>query len=186
MFQGVPHCGPMSRQDDRSRRRVAQYVRARRDALGLSQEALADRAGINPKTVIELEQGKRWPVAKTRTKLEPELGWNEGDLARIAEGGYPITGPLPEDDPDGLFAAATAAEVSESEFGGLVRQVISKLPADSQPIIEELYEMFQDAERQNRRLRGRIVQLMPPSDEDGEGPQGGDGRESGSQRLSNS
>ncbi|WP_158079238.1 helix-turn-helix domain-containing protein [Actinomadura sp. CNU-125] len=171
----------MSRQDDRSRRdRVARYVIARRGQLGVSQRELADRAGLNPKTVFDVEQGKRSTTPKTHQKLEPALGWERGDLARIAEGGYPVTGPLPGDDLDGVIAAATSGELTESEFDSRVRQVISQLPVDSQPIVEELYDMLQDAERQNRRLRRRIVQLMPRNDE-------GDGdRESSSQQLPNS
>jgi len=175
----------MSRQDDRSRRdRVARYVARRRADLGLSQEALAERAGINPKTVLDLERGRRTASARTRQKIEGALGWAEGDLNHVANGGYPITGPLPDDDPDGLYAAATG-ELTDSEFGALVRQVISRLPADSQPVIEELYEMYEDSERTNRRLRQRIVQLMPRSSESDGGTPGVEGREereSGSQQ----
>jgi len=172
----------MSRQDDRSRRdRVARYVASRRADLGLSQETLAAHAGINPKTVLDLERGRRAASARTRQKLEPALGWVEGDINRIADGGYPVTGPLPDDDSDGLYATATG-ESAEPEFGALVRQVISRLPADSQPVLEELYEMYEDAERQNRRLRQRIVQLMPRGGaDDSPDAEGREGRESGSQ-----
>lgn len=181
MFQGRASCRPMSRLDDRSRRRVARYISARRGELGLSQEELAARAGVDPKTLLHAEQGKRWPLAKTRTKLEAALGWGDGDMARVADGFYPRTGPLPEDDPDGLVAAAAAGD---PEFDAQARRVIGELPAKYRDFVEEMYEMLQDAERRNRRLRSRIVPL--PSRDDADQETDADDRESGSQRLSNS
>lgn len=156
----------MSRQQDRSRR-VARYVAARRDSLGLSQEALADRAGLNPKTISTLEAGKHWPVAKTRRALEPALGWDEGDFEKIADGGFPATGPLPVDDPDGLIAAAMASAESEgddADFEARVRAVIGDLPERYRPFVEELYEQWQEAERRNRRLMDKIVPLPTRDD----------------------
>lgn len=71
------------------RARAGQYVAARRGRLGLSQDDLAARAGIDPKTLRDLETGKRWPRAKTRTAIEDALDIETGDLLRLAEGGMP-------------------------------------------------------------------------------------------------
>lgn len=147
----------MSRQEDRSRR-LARYVAARRADLGLSQEALAKQAGLNFKTIHTLETGKHWPVARTRDKVEPVLGWEPGDIARIADGGYPTTGPLPEDDPDGLIAAAVAGG-DPDELETRIREVIADLPERHRPFVEELYEQLLDSERQRRRLMKRVVAL---------------------------
>jgi transcriptional regulator with XRE-family HTH domain len=77
----------MSRGLDRER--VARYVIDRRGGLGLTQEELADRAGLDRKTIYHLESAERWPQVKTRGALEEALGWASGDLIRIAEGGEP-------------------------------------------------------------------------------------------------
>ncbi len=77
----------MSRGVDRER--VARYVIDRRGRLGLTQEELADRAGLDRKTIYHLESAERWPQVKTRGALEEALGWASGDLVRIGEGGEP-------------------------------------------------------------------------------------------------
>ncbi|GAA2085190.1 hypothetical protein GCM10009780_25020 [Actinomadura alba] len=74
----------------RDRTRVARYVIARRGEVGLTQQGLADRAGVDIKTIYNLESGERWPQAKTRGALEAVLSWYPGDLQRIAEGGEPV------------------------------------------------------------------------------------------------
>ncbi|MFC4912819.1 helix-turn-helix domain-containing protein [Actinomadura gamaensis] len=71
------------------RERVAKYVVARRGALGLTQEALAERAGVTVKTVYNLEAGGRWPQARTRAAIEAALLWRSGDLALVGDGGEP-------------------------------------------------------------------------------------------------
>jgi transcriptional regulator with XRE-family HTH domain len=83
----------MSRQE--GHQRAADYVKARRGALHLTQDALATAAGVDAKTVWNLEAGERWPQATTRAKIEAALGWSEGDLQRIRSGGVPSTGTEP-------------------------------------------------------------------------------------------
>ncbi|MDL4774951.1 MULTISPECIES: helix-turn-helix domain-containing protein [Thermomonosporaceae] len=71
------------------RERIAKYVVARRGSLGLTQEQLAERAGVTVKTIYNLEAGERWPQARTRSAIEDALQWRPGDLVRIGEGGEP-------------------------------------------------------------------------------------------------
>ncbi|WP_067827083.1 helix-turn-helix domain-containing protein [Actinomadura kijaniata] len=71
------------------RERVAKYVVARRGSLGLTQERLAEQAGVTVKTIYNLESAGRWPQARTRAAVEAALRWRPGDLARIGEGGEP-------------------------------------------------------------------------------------------------
>lgn len=58
------------------RKRLAARIRARRDELGLSQQALADRAGVGVNTIIRMEQAD---FAERRTKtwapVEEALDW---------------------------------------------------------------------------------------------------------------
>jgi transcriptional regulator with XRE-family HTH domain len=82
------------------RHRVAKYVAARRGALGLTQEQLAERAGVTVKTIYNLESGERWPQARTRSAIELALAWRPGELVRIAEGAEPA--PASSVDGDGV------------------------------------------------------------------------------------
>lgn len=58
------------------RAQLARRIRARRDELGLSQQGLADRAGVHVNTIINMEQGK---FAERRNsawaKIEKALDW---------------------------------------------------------------------------------------------------------------
>ena len=67
-------------------RRVGRAVAARRGELGLTQQDLADAAGVDLKTVYNLESGTRWPIAKTRAAITAALGWPPDALGAIAVG----------------------------------------------------------------------------------------------------
>lgn len=86
-FSGM--LGHMVGESDRVR--VAKYVVARRGSLGLTQEQLAERAGVTVKTIYNLEAGERWPQARTRGAIEGALRWRSGDLVRIGEGNEPTS-----------------------------------------------------------------------------------------------
>ena len=61
------------------RERLARRIRARRDELDLSQEELAEQAGVGVNTIIRMEQAD---FAKKRSKtwapVEEALGWTVG------------------------------------------------------------------------------------------------------------
>lgn len=115
----------MSRKLDRAR--VARYVEARRGVIGLTQRELAERAGVDIKTINNLESGERWPQVKTRAAVERELQWSTGDLLRIAEGNEPTsvrTVPATA----GLAAmTATAQGVVRSAEVGLIRSALQRI-----------------------------------------------------------
>ncbi|GAA4105903.1 MULTISPECIES: helix-turn-helix domain-containing protein [Actinomadura] len=99
------------------RGRVAKYVVARRGALGLTQERLAERAGVTVKTVYNLESAERWPQARTRAAIEEALEWRPGDLVRIAEGGEPAPGR--DGTPDEMAVALRELEELNAYFADL-------------------------------------------------------------------
>lgn len=71
--------------------RLATVIRAAREARGLSQEALAARAGVAEGSVQNLESGKpRNRMPQTLAKIEPHLGWAAGSGRLILDGGDPI------------------------------------------------------------------------------------------------
>lgn len=65
------------------RQRAADAVAARMGDLDLTQHQLAAKAGVDPKTVGDLVRAVRWPIARTRAKIERALGWPPGELTRI-------------------------------------------------------------------------------------------------------
>lgn len=64
-------------------------LKARRDALGWSQRALARKAGIDPKTVNLIERGVRNPTLHTLLLLASAMEQNLWPLLRNAELGEP-------------------------------------------------------------------------------------------------
>ncbi|WP_107483781.1 helix-turn-helix transcriptional regulator [Streptomyces sp. SA15] len=70
---------------------LATAIRAAREARGLSQEALAELAGVAEGSVQNLESGKpRSRMPQTLAKIEPHLGWVAGSGRLILDGGEPI------------------------------------------------------------------------------------------------
>ena len=65
------------------RRRAARAVMARRGELGMDREELAAKAGIDPKTLYNLEVRGRWPIAVTRSKIETALRWPSGEMEHM-------------------------------------------------------------------------------------------------------
>lgn len=63
---------------------VGQVIRRRRGELELTQEQLAEGAGIAPTSVVRLENGEiERPRASTLIKLAGALGINPGELTRF-------------------------------------------------------------------------------------------------------
>ena len=47
-----------------ARELIAGFLKSRREELGLSQQALADRSGLGVMTIIRMEQARFWPNMK--------------------------------------------------------------------------------------------------------------------------
>ena len=76
--------GPTDRQRELGRR-----IKVRREAIGLSQEALALAAGVHRTYVTQLENGMRNPSVETTSKLAVALGI---DVAELTAGLQSIPG----------------------------------------------------------------------------------------------
>jgi len=87
--------------DSRVMRQLGHRIKRRRNFLDLSQEALAERAGIHRTQISFYENGERMPLAATLIKLAAALGISVGRLLVGIE--WEVTGPplrIPhEDDP---------------------------------------------------------------------------------------
>jgi len=89
---------------------LAQAVRAERQAQGLTQRELSQRAGMSPLTVIAVEKGEVEPRSLTLNRLDRGLGWELGTASSILAGkgvapppgsGHPValvSGSEPETD----------------------------------------------------------------------------------------
>lgn len=87
--------------DSRVMRQLGRRIKRRRNLLDLSQEALAERAGIHRTQISFYENGERMPLASSLIKLAAALGISVGRLLVGIE--WEVTGPplrdLREDDP---------------------------------------------------------------------------------------
>src|SRR3712207_3633048 len=73
----------------------AAVLRRHRVAAGLSQEALAARAGLSVRAVSDLERGsRRAPYRETVSLLADALGLEDGDRAALEEAVERGRGPL--------------------------------------------------------------------------------------------
>ena len=86
------------------RRRLGNRIRATRDELGLSQQELADRAGVGVNTIIRMERGELAQKRSTTwAKIETALNWPggyfddylAGDVSEDVEARY-RRHPIPE------------------------------------------------------------------------------------------
>ena len=71
--------------DKEALERIGQLIRASRKELGESMAAMAERAGINSKTLWSAEQGSRFPHDVNQLKIEKALNWRHGAIAEAWE-----------------------------------------------------------------------------------------------------
>lgn len=125
-------CGMMAAMtEDRTKLQwaaLATAIRAAREARGLTQEALADLAGIHEGSVQNLESGKaRTRIPPSLTKVEPHLGWETGSGRAILDGGEPR--------PAAEGPAKTAAGKGALRRGDLPLRVVDELDS-SDPLLD--------------------------------------------------
>lgn len=68
--------------NERAINALGALVKEARVARGLSQRQLADLAGVDYKTLGSFERGQRTPRDVSLAKIEAELGWRKGSIAR--------------------------------------------------------------------------------------------------------
>ncbi|WP_157997714.1 helix-turn-helix transcriptional regulator [Mycobacteroides stephanolepidis] len=74
-----------------SLQRLAQYVRNRRQLIGMPlAKDLADATGITPRTISDLETGKRTLSQGSYSRIEQALRWEPGSVDQILAGSGPI------------------------------------------------------------------------------------------------
>lgn len=125
--------------------RLAGAIREAREAAGLSQVALAERAGISEGSVQNLEDASRRPsrIPPSLAKVEKALNWATGSAIAILQG---ASGPVTiRDEGDGLYVAkipedelheaismsaiAVSDNLTAREIRDLSRRVVEELKA---------------------------------------------------------
>jgi transcriptional regulator with XRE-family HTH domain len=152
---------------DEDLRRIGRAVAARRGELGLTQQDLADAAGIDLKTVYNLESGTRWPIARTRGAIAAALGWGPDAFSETEfRGGVSVSLPTaivpprrpPDDDPHGLHRR-----------GDLFPGMSGQMQAEVEPLFREIEARVLRAASEEARRRteaeGRPVWIQDVIDE---------------------
>lgn len=84
--------------------RLAEAIRERRTALGLSVSAGAEAGGMNRETWTNAENAKRQLSEHRWAGMERALRWTPGSISTILEGGQPAELERPADPANGNLA----------------------------------------------------------------------------------
>jgi transcriptional regulator with XRE-family HTH domain len=139
--------------DEEALRRIGQLIRDARKNLGESMAALAERAGINSKTLWSAETGSRFPHDVNQLKIEKALGWRHGSIAEA----WAERGTL---DPDNLTVEWMSAGGESASWGELAKQNNGPLQKagklSDEELLTELMYRFRNYREENSRLREQL------------------------------
>jgi transcriptional regulator with XRE-family HTH domain len=102
----------------------------------MTQQELADRAGVDLKTIYNLESGTRWPIAKTRAAVSAALRW-EGDALTAIADGNPASEPTAAPEPDAEPASPDDADAMENAV------IVAALPRREREVWAEMRRSLQ-------------------------------------------
>lgn len=140
------------------------WLRAWRQRAGLSQDELAEAAGVTQHTVSEGESGRRKTYPSTLRKLAAAIGEELGETVRVADLYEDPSAPLPKDgDPSEQGLDEETPTDEGEELGVLVigervfreRVLSSETPYEDLPT-EELASAFRRMQEQYRFLKRRL------------------------------
>ena len=110
----------MQHQPSGAHRAVGDLLRRYREVAGLSQESLAERAGISPRGLLYLERGMRRPYPATLLRLADALSLTPQEREALAlairQGGPPVP-PATEDTPEPPADRPTAGQAETPATG---------------------------------------------------------------------
>lgn len=147
-----------------SREAARREVRRAVAATGMTRLAFADRAGVDPGTLGDFLDGKRWAQAPTQRKIEKALKWPAGQISELelgATNGAPAGGVSVE---DAILADDSLPEIAKAHLLSqvtLLRHLRDGLPPE---LAEEQERRKQDAlaKEKGRRILTAIPDPVPP------------------------
>lgn len=137
---------------------IGEEVRRRREDLGLTGAQLAERAGMAPSAVSQIETGKRTPSSVSVVKLAEALGVSVGDLYPKAQAPLPLEQPLtgrPEVRQWLRARGAQFAIMPRSEFSDLVLQM--ELDAANGELLNGIERLVEDITEEDLRIERDLM-----------------------------
>lgn len=117
-------------------RRLAEAVKARRLAVGLSIRAAATQAGIARGTWIALEEASRRTANTAYAAIEQTLGWTPGSIAAVLGGGEPTEDRKPAAPPKGPADEALIRVMSDPRISDRDKMRIARILIDERERFE--------------------------------------------------
>jgi hypothetical protein len=87
---------------------------------------VATMTGMDPGTIGDFLNGKRWPKIGNQGKFEKALGWAPGTLGRLARGELILPSEMPPTDPQVLVDESATPDIgsmSQDEFDAFYEKV---------------------------------------------------------------
>ncbi len=148
---------------------IGEEVRRRRKELGLTGAQLAERAGLAPSAVSQIETGRRTPSSASVLKIAEGLGVGVGEL-------YPKVQPRLPLETDGVSVGLDAIERKAAAWGeelpGAVEERIHGIYQDTSDLIHLLMPngwnppIDPDGPLDNIELASARLQAMEPNDKE--------------------
>lgn len=133
--------------------RIGQLIRDARKEKGESMAALAERAGINSKTLWSAEKGERVPHDVNQLKIEKALGWRHGAMAEAYSGREGLAA-------ENLTLEWMRAGGDATSWGDLARSVAAPLAKaihlTDEELLAEISYRFRNYREENGRLREQL------------------------------
>ena len=139
--------------DKEALEKIGHLIRDARKHLGESMAALADRAGINSKTLWSAETGSRFPHDVNQLKIEKALGWRHGAIAEAWAERETL-------DPENLTQEWMRAGGDSASWGDLAAQKAAPLAKainlTDEELLTELSYRFRNYREENTRLKEQL------------------------------
>lgn len=114
---------------------AAQRVMARLSEKGWSRATLAREAGVDPATITDFLNGKRWPILATLGKIEAALSLTPGTLAALGEETIPAEPATPE----------RPSELTDADLLAELGYRLTRLQRENTELRQRLQEAVDDA-----------------------------------------
>lgn len=136
--------------DEQALKKIGQLIRDARKYQGESMATLAERAGINSKTLWSAETGSRYPHDVNQLKIEVALGWRHGSISEAWAERENMS-------PENLTVEWMQAGGETASWGELAKKKTAPLAKamnlTDEELLAELSYRFRNYREENERLK---------------------------------